>query len=99
MAPKFNHSVDLWEEMGHWYRKWKQQFVLEWAEEHPEKRDPSRSSLGLINWLNHVTDRAADAEYRRPGADDAPGCLQHQGRWRLEWKGMQVTSVTSDALN
>ena len=49
--------------------------------------------------MNHVADRAADAEYGKPDGEDAPGCLRHQGRWRLEWKGMRVTSVTNDALN
>ncbi len=58
-----------------------------------------RASWRLVDWLNHVADRAAEAEYRRKGGDDAPPCLRHQGRWRLEWKGMRVTSVTSDALN
>ena len=48
--------------------------------------------------MNHVADRAADAEYGRPGGEDAPGCLRHQGRWRLEWKGMRVNSVTNGAL-
>ena len=49
--------------------------------------------------MNHVADRAAEAEYGRTGGEDAPGCLRHQGRWRLEWNGMRVTSVTNDALN
>ena len=54
------------------------------------------------HWLigmNHVADRAADVEYGRQGGEDAPKCLRHQGRWRLEWKGKRVTPVTSDALN
>ena len=98
-APKFNHSVDLWEEVEHWCRKWRQQFVLEWSKGHPEKRDNTRVSWTPVDWMNHVADRAAEAEYGRAGGEDAPGCLRHQGRWRLEWNGMRVTSVTNDALN
>ena len=49
--------------------------------------------------MNNVADRAADAEYGRHGGKDVPGCLRHQVRWRLEWNGKRVTSVTSDALN
>ena len=42
VAPKFNHSVDLWEEVEHWCRKWKQQFNLEWVKGHREKRVRAR---------------------------------------------------------
>ena len=48
--------------------------------------------------MNHVADRAAEAEYRKTGGDDAPACLRHQGRWRLEGNGMRVTSVTRDSF-
>ena len=80
-------------------RKWRQQLVLEWSKGHPEKRDNTRASWTPVDWMNHVADRAAEAEYGRTGGEDAPGCLRHQGRWRLEWNGMRVTSVTNDALN
>ena len=53
-APVYKHSVDLWEEIEHWCRLWKQQFVLEWAKGHPEDRGPSRDSWTLVDWMNHV---------------------------------------------
>ena len=84
VAPKFNHSVDLWEEVEHWCREWKQKFVLKRSKEHPEDCDKTRASWTPVEWMNHVADRAAEAEYGRPGGEDAPGCLRHQGRWRLE---------------
>ena len=59
-APNFKHYVDLWEEIEHYYRKWKQQIVLAWAKGHPE-RDATRESWTLVDWMNHVADRAADA--------------------------------------
>ena len=73
--------------------------MLAWVKWHPEERDAMRGSWTLVDWMNYVADRAAKAEYRRSGGEDAPTCLRHQGRWRLEWKGKRVTSVTSDALN
>lgn len=80
-------------------RKWKQQFVLKWAKGHPDERDALHETWTLVDWMIHVADRAAEAEYGRTGGEDAPACLRHQGRWRLEWNGKRVTSVTSDALN
>ena len=62
VAPKFDHSVDLWEEIEHWSRKWKHYFVLEWAKFNPEERDATRSSWTLVEWMNHVADRAAEAK-------------------------------------
>ena len=39
------------------------------------------------------------AEYGRDDGVDAPGCLRHQGRWRLLHEGNRVTSLTPDALD
>ena len=72
VAPTFKHSVDLLEEMEHLCRLWKQQFVLGWSKGHPEERDATRSSWTLVDWMNHVTDRAADAEYGRSGGENTP---------------------------
>ena len=80
VAPKFNHSVDLWEEVEHWCRKWKQQFVLKWSKVHQGDRDKTRASWTPVEWMHHVADRAVEAEYGRPGGEDAPGCLRLQGR-------------------
>ena len=80
-------------------RKWKQQFVLKWPKGHPDERDVLRKIWTLVDWIIHVADRAAEAQYGRTGGEDAPACLRHQVRWRLEWNGKRVTSVTSDALN
>ena len=82
VAPNFKHYVVLWEEIEHYYRKWKQRIVLACAKGHPE-RDATRESWTLVDWMNHVADRAADAEYGRPGGEEFPVCLRHQGRWRL----------------
>ena len=49
--------------------------------------------------MDHIADRLADAEYGRDGGVDAPGCLRHQGRWRLLHEGSRVTSLTLDALD
>ena len=35
--PKFNHSVDLWEEVKWWSAKWDGKFELEWHKGHPEE--------------------------------------------------------------
>ena len=50
-------------EVEYWCRKWKQQFMLEWAKGHSEARDASRSTWTVVDWMNHVADRA-DAKYR-----------------------------------
>ena len=42
MVPEFDHSVDLWVEVEHWCRKWKQRCELEWVKENPEMRDALR---------------------------------------------------------
>lgn len=63
------------------------------------KSEMRRCSWTLVECMNHVADRAAEAEYGRSGGDDAPACLRHQGKWRLEWNGKRVTSMTSDGLN
>ena len=60
VAPKFNHSVDFWEEAEQWCRKWKQQFMLEWAKGHREKRGPTRISWSMVDLMNHAADRAAE---------------------------------------
>ena len=78
--PKFNHSVDLWEEVRYWSGLWKGNFQLAWHKGHPEKRDPTRMSWCINDWMNHVADRIAAAEYGRSGGDDAPEYLRHQRR-------------------
>ena len=51
-------------EVEYWCRKWKQQFMLEWAKGHSEARDASRSTWIVVDWMNHEADRAADDKYR-----------------------------------
>ena len=97
--PKFNHSVDLWEEVRYWSGLWDGAFQLEWHKGHPERRDPTRLSWCINDWMNHVADRVAAAEYGRSGGDDSPECLRHQRRWRLMYEGDRVTSMTLDALD
>ena len=42
--PKFNHSVDLWDEVRYWSGLWNGLFELKWHRWHPETRDPTRST-------------------------------------------------------
>ena len=65
---------------------------------HPELRK-ERDSWDMLDWMNHVADRIAEAEYGEEGGVDAPDCFQNQGQWRLEWREHRVTSVTMDALD
>jgi len=97
--PKFNHSVDLWEEVKWWSAKWDGKFELEWHKGHPEERDPTRESWCISDWMNHVADRLAESEYGKAGGDDNPGCLAHQSNWKLMHSGNRVTSMTLDALD
>ena len=53
----------------------------------------------MLDWMNHVADRRAEAEYEEKGGIDAPDCFQNQGQWRLEWREHKVTSVTMGALD
>ena len=78
--PKFNHSVDLWDEVVYWCKKWTRRFSLNWARGHPETRDPTRLTWTFTDWMNHVADRLADAEYRCFGGVDEPNCLRNQSR-------------------
>ena len=99
-APVFPHSVDLWNEVEHWCRKWKQRFTVIWIKSHPEDRDSTGVTWllsELSEWLNHTADRMADAEYDREADQGDQRCLRHQRRWRLEWKRTRVTSVSMDA--
>ena len=98
-APTFKHSVDLWDEVIYWCKKWKLNFSLEWHRGHPEDRHETTDTWSGEDWMNHIADRLADAEYGRDGGVDAPGCLRHQGRWRLLHEGNRVTSLTPDALD
>ena len=91
--------MDLWEEVRYCSGLWKGKFQLAWHKGHPEKRDPTRMSWCINDWMNHVADRIAAAEYGRSGGDDAPECLRHQRRWRLMYAGDRVTSLTLDALD
>ena len=55
--PKFNDSVDLWEEVRYWRGLWDGAFQLEWHKGHQEKRDPTRLSWCINDWMNRVADR------------------------------------------
>ena len=98
-TPKFNHSVDLWDEVVYWCKKWKMRFSLNWTRGHPETRDPTRLTWTFTDWMNHVADRLADAEYRCSGGVDEPNCLRNQSRWRVMFEGHRVTSMTLEALD
>jgi hypothetical protein len=98
-APTFKHSVDLWDEVIYWCKKWKLNFSLEWHRGHPEDRHENTDTWSGEDWMNHIADRLADAEHGRDGGVDAPGCLRQQGRWRLLHEGNRVTSLTPDALD
>ena len=82
-APTFKYSVDLWDEVIYWCKKWKLNFSLEWHRGHPKDRHETTDTWSGENWMNHIADKLADTEYGRDGGVDAPGCLRQQGRWKL----------------
>ena len=96
--PVYRHSVDLWDEVAYWSRKWGDQLEVEWMRGHPELRK-ERDSWDMLDWMNHAADRIAEAEYDEEGGVDAPECFQNQGKWRLEWREHRITSMTMDALD
>ena len=38
----------------------------------------------MLDWMNYVADRIAEAECGEERGVDAPDCFQNQGKWRLE---------------
>ena len=97
--PKFDHSVDLWDEVRYWSGLWNGLFKLKWHRGHPEKRDPTKSTWRINDGMDHLGNRLAASEYGKAGGDDSPGCLRHQRRWRLMYERNRIASMTLDALD
>ena len=86
--PVYRHSVDLWDEVAFWSRKWGDQLEVEWMRGHPELRKES-DSLDVLDWMNHAADRIAEAEYDEEGRVDAPECFQISGEMAVGVKRAQ----------
>ena len=65
---------------------------------HPELRQ-DRDSWDMLDWMNQLEHRIAEAEYGEEGGVDALDCFHNQGKWRLEWREHRITSMTMDALH
>ena len=65
---------------------------------HPELRQ-DRDSWDMLDWMNQLEHRIAEAEYGEEGGVDALDCFHIQGKWRLEWREQRIPSMTMDALD
>ena len=74
--------MDLWDEVAFWSKKWGDLLQVEWMRGHPELRK-ERSSWDMLEWMNHVTDRIAEAEYKEEGGAYVPDCYRNQGNGGL----------------
>ena len=56
---------------------------------HPELRQ-DRDSWDMLDWMNQLEHRIAEAEYGEEGGVDALDCFHNQGKWRLEWREQTI---------
>lgn len=74
----YRHSVDLWDEVAYWSRKWGDLLQVEWLRSYQELRKDG-DSWNMLDWMNHVADKIAEAEYGEEEGVNAPDCYRIQG--------------------
>ena len=78
-----NKSVDIWEEILWWKKKWGSNFVVVWKRGHPEKREKDTTKWTDDDWRNHGADKICDLMYYT-GKVIQPSDYQHGQKWN--WK-------------
>jgi hypothetical protein len=90
-------SVDAWDEIEVWTRRWGGRFKIRWQRGHVERRTTNEADWTETEWGNRAADIIADDMYVS-GEDSLVGALTQPTGWALVHGGLTAGEITIDIL-
>ena len=91
-------SLDIWDEISWWKKKWGKNFIVKWGRGHPEEREKNTNKWTGEDWRNHGADRICDMMYytgkKVSDRDFERGCT-----WHLKLNKLRIADETKHALD